>query len=205
MHRAFTSQIGSAASTPPPVILWTTNRVGRVAFASDAYERYFGVSLAERREGSSGLVHPEDEEAHGRAFANALRLRRPFHAVARVRRADGQWRWMESYGAPRFSSHRRFVGMVGSSTEVLNPSSSSTAPVSELATALKVQTTLLRELMAQLDGGELERAKGLATRVHDELQRIRVAHRSRTDRVSSAATTRQPTSHDDQPGEPLTR
>jgi signal transduction histidine kinase/ActR/RegA family two-component response regulator len=41
-----------------------------------------------------------------------------FHAEVRVRRADGQWRWLESWARPRFSEDGTFLGHVGGSADV---------------------------------------------------------------------------------------
>ncbi|HXJ85167.1 MAG TPA: PAS domain-containing protein [Candidatus Methylomirabilis sp.] len=35
------------------------------------------------------------------AFTASLANRTPFHAQARVRRADGKWRWIETFSQPR--------------------------------------------------------------------------------------------------------
>ena len=38
--------------------------------------------------------------------------------MARVRRNDGEWRWIQSFGAPRFAADGRFLGAVGSSPDI---------------------------------------------------------------------------------------
>jgi PAS domain S-box-containing protein len=47
-----------------------------------------------------------------------VREQAPFYARSRVRRADGTWRWIASYGATRFSSTGEFLGHTGSSPDI---------------------------------------------------------------------------------------
>jgi signal transduction histidine kinase/CheY-like chemotaxis protein len=47
-----------------------------------------------------------------------VRDRRPFHGEVRVRRHDGEWRWIESWGRPRFSPSGEFLGFVGTSADI---------------------------------------------------------------------------------------
>ncbi len=52
------------------------------------------------------------------AFQHAVRERAPFRAEARVRRADGEWRWFGSYAKPRFSRAGEFLGHIGLSSDI---------------------------------------------------------------------------------------
>jgi len=103
-----------------PVVMWMTDARGDIEFVNAAYRAFFGV----REEQLSGpgnwqlLVHPVDAEGYIGAFSESLRSRSAFHAAARVRNADGAWRWIESYGAPRFSATGEFLGIAGSSPEI---------------------------------------------------------------------------------------
>jgi PAS domain S-box-containing protein len=102
-----------------PVMIWVTDADGRIVYVNRAYEEFFGVTL--RVVGSDGwriLIHPEDEPAYVAAFATALREQAPYHAQARVKRADGAWRWIESWGAPRRDDDGTFLGIAGSSPDV---------------------------------------------------------------------------------------
>jgi len=63
-------------------------------------------------------VHPEDEKSYIAAYAAALESRGAFDAVGRVMHRSGQWRWVHSYGAPRFSGSGEFLGHVGSSPDI---------------------------------------------------------------------------------------
>jgi PAS domain S-box-containing protein len=100
-----------------PVIIWVTDASGGVQFANREYREYFGASGLDLGHGWQPLVHPEDH-AYVEAFLDAVRLRRAFNAEARVRAADGTWRWIESHATPRFSADREFIGLVGSTRDI---------------------------------------------------------------------------------------
>ena len=56
--------------------------------------------------------------SYAERFYTCLRDGLPFHADARVRRHDGQWRWVASYAAPRLAPDGRVTGYVGSSPDI---------------------------------------------------------------------------------------
>ncbi len=102
-----------------PVMIWVTDPVGRLEYVNRAYEDFFGISMEQiRSDGWQALVHPEDREAYVTPFLTALRERTPYQAQGRVARADGAWRWIESFGAPRFAPDGTFLGMAGSSPDI---------------------------------------------------------------------------------------
>ncbi|MGE3177171.1 MAG: PAS domain S-box protein [Vicinamibacterales bacterium] len=102
-----------------PIAMWVTDAAGDIEFVNHAYCEFFGVTLEQVRApgGWQPLLH-RSETAYAPAFAEALAARRPFQATARVRRADGEWRWIASVGHPRFSEDGTFLGMIGVSPDV---------------------------------------------------------------------------------------
>ena len=63
-------------------------------------------------------MHPDDASGYIAEVKAALAEQRSFSAMARVRRNDGEWRWIQSFGAPRFAADGRFLGAVGSSPDI---------------------------------------------------------------------------------------
>jgi len=102
-----------------PVIIWVTNVLGENQFVNRTYREYFGLSFDEV-EGPKWqpLLHPEDAPKYLDAVVSAVRGQRPFKGEARVRRKDGEWRWIESHGEPRFSAVGEFLGHVGTSIDI---------------------------------------------------------------------------------------
>ena len=102
-----------------PVLIWVSNAAGKTEFINKAYADFFGVTLEHAQSGSwQILVHPEDQTRYVNEFIACLKERRPFRAQARVRRKDGQWRWVISHGKPRFSESGSFLGIAGSSLDI---------------------------------------------------------------------------------------
>lgn len=64
------------------------------------------------------FLHPDDREAYRQAYLEAADRRALFEARYRLRRSDGEYRWMKAVGTPRFGADRRFIGYVGSSVDI---------------------------------------------------------------------------------------
>jgi PAS domain S-box-containing protein len=102
-----------------PAVMWVTNAEGGIQFINRAYRELIGTTY-EETEGHKWQValHPEDSARYVEAFQRAVRDHAPLRAEARARRADGEWRWMASYGEPRFSTDGEFLGLVGLSLDI---------------------------------------------------------------------------------------
>ena len=102
-----------------PFPIWVHDGDDHTAFVNKAFCEYFGTSLKEvKQSGWRKLVHPEDEPAFAEAFLSAMQGGKSFSASARVRRHDGQWRWIKSHAVPRFSPSGGLIGMVGSNSDI---------------------------------------------------------------------------------------
>ncbi len=102
-----------------PVPIWVVDAEGRIEYVNRAYCEFFGTTLdAARSQVWQAIIHPDDAAEYSAAFAAAARDHRPCAAQVRVRRHDGQWRWIVSYGQPRISSSGEFLGMAGSNPDV---------------------------------------------------------------------------------------
>ncbi len=106
-----------ADGCPAPV--WATDAQGRIQFINRAYRELSGRQF-EDVEGDKWqlIVHPEDAEEHINLFRRAVQKQTSFNAEVRVRRADGQWRWVMSHAEPRISLAGEFLGHVGLSPDV---------------------------------------------------------------------------------------
>ena len=101
-----------------PVMMWVTNAAGGVDFVNKEYCTFFGVTAEEALHSAWRLPVHDDDGSYLRTLFEALRTRRPFQAEARMRRADGEWRWLMSQGAPRTSASGDFLGMIVTSQDV---------------------------------------------------------------------------------------
>lgn len=108
-----------AMADDTPVMIWVTDPAGKIQFVNRASRDFFGPTLeAEQTADLRSVLHPDDVAAYADEFLACLGERKSFHAQARVRRHDGQWRWIESYGEPRFSTSGEFLGMAGSRPDI---------------------------------------------------------------------------------------
>jgi PAS domain S-box-containing protein len=102
-----------------PMILWVDDAAGGLRFVNRAYREFFGTTIEQVEGGNwQPLVHPEDAPAYLEAFDRAVRDRAPFRAEARVRCADGEWRWIASHAEPRFAANGEYLGHIGVSPDI---------------------------------------------------------------------------------------
>jgi PAS domain S-box-containing protein len=102
-----------------PFILWVTDSSGGNLFVNRKYRETFDVTI-EEVEGRKWqpLIHPDDAPTFVGDFLRAVRERAPFRGETRVRRKDGEWRWVDTTGEPRFSAGGEFLGHVGVTVDV---------------------------------------------------------------------------------------
>ena len=101
-----------------PVMIWVTDATGRIEFVNRSYLDFFGITRERAAQLEwSEIVHSDDRE-YLQAFSAALRDRQPLHARGRVKRHDGEWRWIASRGNPRLGPSGEVTGYVGSSADI---------------------------------------------------------------------------------------
>lgn len=102
-----------------PLLVWVHGPDGRQEQVNQAFCEFFGVDASEMRDMKwRELVHVDDFQPYFDGFTRCVQERTPFHAETRVKRADGQWRWLESWSKPRFSENGEYLGHVGVSADV---------------------------------------------------------------------------------------
>ncbi|MBT9552595.1 MAG: PAS domain S-box protein [Hydrogenophaga sp.] len=63
-------------------------------------------------------LHPQDQQRCEKIFEESFAARRPYSTEYRLRRHDGQYRWVHEQGKPRYDADQRFIGYVGSCLDV---------------------------------------------------------------------------------------
>jgi PAS domain S-box-containing protein len=102
-----------------PLIVWMHDAEGNQELVNRTFCEFFGVTKEEMTGGRwKMLMHPEDADAYVAEWNACIRDRRPFNARVRVQRADGDWRCIESWARPRFTSDGEFRGFIGTSADV---------------------------------------------------------------------------------------
>ncbi|HEX6998268.1 MAG TPA: PAS domain S-box protein [Gammaproteobacteria bacterium] len=101
-----------------PVLIWIHGLEG-CEYVNREYVTFVGRSAEELKgNGWAEALHPEDAQGYLDDYARAALRRGRFEAVARFRRHDGEYRWVQSVGLPRYSTTGEFLGYVGCSFDV---------------------------------------------------------------------------------------
>ncbi len=102
-----------------PLLVWVHDHTGRQTAVNKAFCDFYNVREEQMRDMEwQKLAHPDDFQQYTQEFARCVKDRSPFHGEVRVRRADGQWRWLESWGQPTFSETGEYLGHVGASADI---------------------------------------------------------------------------------------
>ena len=102
-----------------PVLIWSAG-LDRVSdWFSPSWTSYTGRRIDELvGDGWTRSVHPEDLDRCLGIRATSFEARAPFSMDFRLRRHDGEYRWMLDNGVPRFGSDGAAVGYVGSCVDI---------------------------------------------------------------------------------------
>jgi PAS domain S-box-containing protein len=103
-----------------PVMIWITDAKGQLEFANRAFLDFFGIPSrrSAMRFDWGSVIHASDRQAYLDAFRASVDGRTALIARARVRRRDGEWRWVESRANPRIDGDGRVTGVIGSSPDI---------------------------------------------------------------------------------------
>ena len=108
-----------ALANSAPVLIWTAGKDRFCDWFNENWLQFRGRALQEEI-GSGWLegIHPEDLDRVLRVYMNAFDGRKNFEMHYRFLRADGEYRDVLNRGSPRFSPSGRFLGYIGSCTDV---------------------------------------------------------------------------------------
>ncbi|MGQ9427214.1 PAS domain S-box protein [Gilvimarinus sp. F26214L] len=102
-----------------PVSIWMTDPDAKPYWFNKRWLDFTGRSLEEEiNDGWQSKLHPDDRNTIVETYERRVAAREPFSAEYRLRRADGQYRWILSNGLPLYEDNERFVGYAGSSIDL---------------------------------------------------------------------------------------
>jgi PAS domain S-box-containing protein len=131
-----------------PVLLWMAGPNGECEFFNQRWLSFTGRSMEEEiGNGWAEGVHPEDFQACMHTFLDAFVTRCDFAMEYRLRRYDGEYRWIYDQGTPRFEPDGTFAGYIGSCVDVTEQRRAQRALLmnAELAATLREQAAVARE------------------------------------------------------------
>jgi len=130
-----------------PVLIWTSGLDKLCTYFNKPWLEFTGRTMKqELGNGWAEGVHPDDLPRCLKTYTSAFDARREFRMEYRLRRHDGQYRWILDHGVPRFDGANEFVGYIGSCVDI---------------TDRRQAEELLRDAHAQLEQRVLRRTAEL--------------------------------------------
>jgi len=142
-----------------PVMIWMAGPDKLCSYVNQPWLDFTGQPLlSQLGHGWANGVHHDDLQLSMTTYMQAFDRREPFTMQYRLRRHDGEYRWVLDIGAPRFNSDGSFSGYIGSVIDN-----------TERKLAEEALSSVSRRL---IDAQEQERTR-IARELHDDInQRI---------------------------------
>ena len=118
-----------------PNMIWRSNLSTECDYFNQTWLNFTGRTMEEENGfGWAVGVHPDDLDRCVKIYLDNFKLQQPFEMDYRLKRHDGQYRWINDRGVPFYDKNKHFIGFIGSCMDVTE----------------KVEGQLLKE-MAQKD------------------------------------------------------
>ncbi|MEX0822179.1 MAG: PAS domain-containing sensor histidine kinase [Rhodothermales bacterium] len=102
-----------------PVLIWLADETGTAEHFNKFWVDYTGSPLEEHLSGGwERFVHADDRDACKGALLDAIDRQEAFTREYRLRRHNGQYRWVLDRAIPRFDSEGTFAGFIGSCVDI---------------------------------------------------------------------------------------
>ncbi len=138
-----------------PALIWMADADKLCSYFNKSWLDFTGRSIdSQLGNGWSEGVHPEDLQTCMGTYTQTFDRREEFRMEYRLRRHDGEYRWMIDIGVPRYNQDHSFVGYVGIAIDV---------------TERKRAENVLASLSSRLiDAQDQERTR-IARELHDDI------------------------------------
>jgi PAS domain S-box-containing protein len=102
-----------------PVMIWMSGTDKRYTFFNKGWLKFTGRTIdQELNYGWLEGVHPDDRQHRLESYTTAFEARQEFEVEYRLRRHDGNYRWVLDRAALQFSPDNSFAGYVGSCVDI---------------------------------------------------------------------------------------
>jgi PAS domain S-box-containing protein len=137
-----------------PVLIWMSGTDKMCTFFNQSWLNFTGRRIEEELgDGWTSTVHPEDLANCLQIYSTSFDARVDFEMEYRLRRQDGQYRWIVNYGVPRFEPAGDFCGFIGSCVDI---------------TERKMSEESLHTLSGRLITAQEEERARIARELHDD-------------------------------------
>jgi PAS domain S-box-containing protein len=101
-----------------PQHLWAAASDARVTFANERARSYLGLSDEDELRAWEDFIHPDDLPSYVEQWSRAVETGAPLELEARLRRADGEYRWHLITASPAAEEQGQVLRWVGTNTDV---------------------------------------------------------------------------------------
>jgi PAS domain S-box-containing protein len=102
-----------------PVMIWVSGPDKGCIFFNKVWLDFTGRTMEqESGNGWTQGIHPDDRDRCIATYSSSFEVRRNFQMEYRLRRADGEYRWLLDNGVPRFAPSGVFEGYIGSCIDI---------------------------------------------------------------------------------------
>jgi PAS domain S-box-containing protein len=134
-----------------PALIWMAGTDKRCTYFNKPWLDFTGRSMdSELGNGWAEGVHAEDLRRCVDTYTQAFDRREEFRMEYRLRRHDGEYRWLLDIGVPRFDQERSFVGYIGTCVDLTDRKLAETALANVSRRMIETQeqerTRIAREL-----------------------------------------------------------
>jgi two-component system, cell cycle sensor histidine kinase and response regulator CckA len=102
-----------------PVLIWMSDQSKGRTYFNMGWCDFTGRDQADLLgNGWAQDVHPDDLNEYTKIYENSFDARHPFSMEYRLRRHDGEYRWIIDTGVPRWKDETVFIGFIGSCFDI---------------------------------------------------------------------------------------
>ncbi len=136
-------------------LIWTSGVDRRCDYFNRTWFAFTGRTMEQEiGDGWTEGVHPEDLQQCIATYVNAFDRREEFSMDYRIRRHDGEYRWIQDDGTPRFNSKGEFIGYIGHCLDITDHKEAEDKIRKlndELEQKVQERTAELKQTIAQLE------------------------------------------------------